>query len=181
MNSRDHLPNLNPSKHAFRISALYFLISTLWIIVSDLINAANHNNALNELLVDISKGLIFIIITSVLLYFLLLKYFTALHEKHSELYSNEEKYRTLAENLEFCVMRHDMDCRYIYVNKAAWEMLKVLLRVKSIEEIIGLTPEEIYIDPLVAKTVRDGNNLVISSGKTLSEKTSLWRKIYFLQ
>jgi len=170
MNSRDHLPNLNPSKHAFRISALYFLISTLWIIVSDLINAANHNNALNELLVDISKGLIFIIITSVLLYFLLLKYFTALHEKHSELYSNEEKYRTLAENLEFCVMRHDMDCRYIYVNKAAWEMLKVLLRVKSIEEIIGLTPEEIYIDPLVAKTVRDGNNLVISSGKTLSEK-----------
>ncbi len=170
MNSKNHLQNLNPAKHAFRISALYFFISTLWIIVTDLINVAYHHNALNELLIDISKGLIFIIITSVLLYFLLVKYFTALQEKHSELYSNEEKYRTLAENLEFCVMRHDLECRYIYVNKAAWEMLRVLLKVKSIEEIIGLTPEEIYKDPAVAKIVREDNEFVISSGKPTSKK-----------
>jgi PAS domain S-box-containing protein len=170
MNSKNHLQNLNPVKHAFRVSALYFLISTVWIVVSDLIGKLNNSNSSDDFLLDILKGLLFVIITSVLLYFLLVKYFTALQEKNSELYSNEEKYRTLAENLEFCVMRHDLDCRYIYVNKAAWEMLKVLLKVKSIEEIIGLTPEEIYIDPGVAKTVREGNKHVINSGKTLSKK-----------
>lgn len=170
MNLNNHHPHLHPAKHAFRISLWYFLISTLWIVVSDLISIGNHHNALNELLVDITKGFIFVIVTSVLLYLLLVKYFRAIHEKNTELYSNEETYRTLAENLEFCVMRHDLDCRYIYVNKAAWEMLKVLLKVKSIEEIIGLTPEEIYIDPEVARTVREGNEKVINSGKTLSKK-----------
>lgn len=170
MNSNKYLPNLNPAKHAFRISALYFLISTIWISVSDLINIANHHDALNELYIDILKGFVFGTVTSVLLYFLLVKYFTALQEKNSEILSNEEKYRTLAENLEFCVLRHDTNCRYIYVNKAAWEMLEVLFKVKNIEEIIGLTPEEIYIDPKIAKTVRDGNNYVVSTGKTLSEK-----------
>jgi len=170
MNPTNHITNLNPAKHAFRISALYFLISTLWIVVSDLINVANHHNALNELLIDILKGLLFILVTSVLLYFLLVKYFKALQEKNKEIYSSEKKYRTLADNIEFSVMRQDLDCRYIYVNNAAWEMLRVLLKVKDIDGIIGLTPEEVYIDAEIAKIVRDGNNLVISSRKKLSRK-----------
>lgn len=176
MSSKNIKHDLNPAKHALRISALYFLISALWILATDLIQIFNHQNSFNEFLLDVLKGMVFVTVTSVLLYFLLLKYFRALHEKNSEIYRNEEKYRTLAENLEFCVMRHDTECRYIYINAAAWDMLKPLLKVSSPEQIIGLTPEEIYTDPKIAKTVRDGNEYVYRSGKTLSQKLHFGEK-----
>lgn len=176
MSSKNIKHDLNPAKHALRISALYFLISTLWISATDLIQILNHQNSFNEFLLDILKGLLFVAVTGVILYFFLVKYFRALHEKNRELYRNEEKYRTLADNLEFCVMRHDTECRYTYVNAAAWEMLKPLLKVSSAEQIIGLTPEEIYTDPMVAKTVREGNEYVYRSGETFSKKLHFGEK-----
>ncbi|NOS85734.1 MAG: PAS domain S-box protein [Ignavibacteria bacterium] len=145
------------------------MISTIWIVVSDLIGKLNHDNSSDDFLLDVLKGLLFVIITSVLLYFLLAKYFTALQEKNREIYSNEEKYRTLAENLEFSVMRNDKECRYLYINKAAWELFDGMLLVKSIDEVTGLSPEQIYKDPEISKIVREGIEYVISTGKTLTK------------
>ncbi|KXK42074.1 MAG: Signal transduction histidine kinase, partial [Chlorobi bacterium OLB5] len=143
---------------------------SLWIISTDLLKSSLDFGTVNYLNIDIIKGLLFVFITSVLFYFLLKKYFKAAIESNIKLTDKENEYKTLAENLEFCVLRHNTECRYEYLNRSAWNMLKELLVVKNPEEMIGLTPEETYIDPGVAKTVREGNEYVISTGEILRDK-----------
>lgn len=162
--------NNDPAKHSLRISLLYVLFGSIWIIISDFINSSWQNDHYIEYFIEAGKGLLFVFVTAILLYVTLKRYFTLLTEKHREIIVSEEKYRSLAENMEFSVIRHDLNCRYIYINKAAWVMLKELLKISKSSDIIGLTPEEAYKDEDVAKKVRNGNDYVIESGKILTQK-----------
>jgi PAS domain S-box-containing protein len=161
---------LDPVKQAFRISLIYFVTGALWIIISDLINVYYHQDSTGEMLIEIGKGLLYVTITALLLYYYLGKYFASLHNKNSELIQSEEKYRSLAENMEFSVIRHDRECRYVYLNSAAWKVLKEFFLVKDINEAIGLTPEEVYKDPEVAGIVREQNEHVIQTGEIVKQK-----------
>lgn len=162
--------NPDPAKHSRKVSLLYLLFGAVWIVATDLIKTSLGLSSVNHLFLEIIKGLLFVFATSLLFYFIIKKYFKAANDSNLKLTDKENEYKTLAENLEFCVLRHNTECRYEYLNRSAWEMLKELMAVKSPEEMIGLTPEEAYIDPQIAKTVREGNEYVISTGKILRDK-----------
>ncbi|MEO8514746.1 MAG: PAS domain S-box protein [Ignavibacteria bacterium] len=153
------------SNQAFRISMYYFVIGFLWITVSNIIVKIQYNNNPAEFFLETGKGIIFVVITSLLLYFLLKKYFTSLDITNREVSLSEEKYRTLTENIDFAVIRHDKECRYEYLNSAARNILKDLIKQDGKTDITGLTPEEVYKDPEIAAMVRKNNNYVIGSGE----------------
>ncbi len=169
---------LNPQKQAFRISSIYFLTGFLWILISDILVNINYGDNFAEFFIETGKGILFLVVTSVLLYYLLKRYFTSLQKVNDEQSANETKYRTLAENLEFSLTRHDKNNRYIYVNAAGWEMLRELSPYNSAEEIYGKTPDEIYNDKFLADTVINNNHYVFSTGKTLLRKLHYRDKYY---
>lgn len=168
--SKTKIQNANPEGYSRRFSLLYMLFGSLWIITTDLLKSSLDFGTVNYLNIDIIKGLLFVFITSVLFYFLLKKYFKAAIESNIKLTDKENEYKTLAENLEYCVIRNNTECRYEYLNPAAWELLKNLLTVKNPDEMIGLSPEEAYKDADIAKKVREGNEYVLSTGKKLRDK-----------
>lgn len=168
--SKTKIKIANPEGYSRRFSLLYMLFGSLWIITTDLLKSSLDFGTVNYLNIDIIKGLLFVFITSVLFYFLLKKYFKAAIESNIKLTDKENEYKTLAENLEYCVIRNNTECRYEYLNPAAWELLKNLLTVKNPDEMIGLSPEEAYKDADIAKKVREGNEYVLSTGKKLRDK-----------
>lgn len=163
--------NAVASKLPFRIGLLYLLTGLIWLIFTYIVKLLLGEDTLKFFLVNIPKGLIFIFVTSLLFYFLLKKFFISVNESTLKILSKDNEYKTLTENLEYSVIRQDLDCRYLYINKAAWETLKSLLVIQKADEIIGLTPEEAFKNPEHAKIVRKEINYVISIGKVFKQKT----------
>mgnify|MGYP006330579047 FL=1 len=74
MDHTKKLLNSNPFRQSLKISLIYFFISTIWIVVTDLVNAAYQHDGFGEYLFEIGKGLLFVAITSVIMFLLLKKY-----------------------------------------------------------------------------------------------------------
>ncbi len=168
----------NPFKRSIRISSIYFAASSIWIILSDIMNIIYQKDTYDELYIEIGKGLLFVTVTAVLLFFLLKKNFVSLQKSGFEVIQSEKKYRTLAENLEFSLTRHDRENKYIYINNSGWNMLRELCICKSIEEFYGKTPYEVYKDKFLADIVIENNKNVFSTGKTLKLKLHYGDKYY---
>jgi two-component sensor histidine kinase len=168
--------NIDPVKQARRIIFVYLAISSVWILGSDLVKAYFHDDSLNDYLTSAGKGLVFIFISSLVFYYLLKKYLVSLNAANKELKRSEEKYRKLTENIEVGVMRNGTNGRYEYLNPAAWHLLKELIRLRSPDEIPGMLPADIYSDPVVIKTVTEGNDHVLRTGGVIKKKAFFGNK-----
>lgn len=170
MDHTDKFLNTDPFRHSLKISSIYFFVSTAWIVFSDLINAAYQHSNYGEILIEIGKGLLFVIATSVLIFLLLKKYFSALHRNSRELIERESEYRSLTERLKVGIIRGTPDGRYILMNKAARTILKDYLKIEPGENIAGLTPEEIYSDQELVERVKKTINYISETGEGIVKK-----------
>lgn len=112
---------------AFKIALIYFLIGSFWILLSDQLVAFLYPTEEYIFRINISKGLVFVLLTTLVLYFTSKKYIQVIKtEKHgkelkeTELKISEEKYRLIFDNNPMPLWVYEMDSlRIIDVNKAA--------------------------------------------------------------
>lgn len=167
---------LNPSRQAFRICLYYFFIGIAWVITSDIINIKLRGGDSAEFLVESGKGVLFVILTSVLFFYILRKYFRSLYNTSKELSVNENKFRTLAENLDVGVIRNSIDCKYLFVNDKAKILLEEFLKVTPETDFTGLTPEDIYTDKSISVRVYETIGYITETGKNLALKVRYGNK-----
>jgi PAS domain S-box-containing protein len=81
---------LNP----FRIVLIYFVIGALWILFSDQIVFISHSAASMKALLSMIKGMVYVIVTSILLYHLISRATLSLKETNRELQEKAEEAKT---------------------------------------------------------------------------------------
>lgn len=81
-----------------RLTLLYATAAGAWIVASDLISGFSLGNVGAHTLVSISKGLLFVGVTSAILYLLTRRYASALEASRASLREQEELYRTVFES-----------------------------------------------------------------------------------
>lgn len=78
---------LNP----LRIVLIYFIIGALWILFSDQIVFISHSSASMKALLSLTKGMVYVIVTSILLFHLISKATLSLKESNRELHEKAEE------------------------------------------------------------------------------------------
>ena len=86
------------ARSAFRISLIYFIITGLWILLSDQVIAAATRDFDRLTHLQTYKGMFFIGATSLLLYLLMRYEFRLQHQSQNKLVANEQQMRILSES-----------------------------------------------------------------------------------
>lgn len=176
MSLNEKFRELDPVKQSRKIFLIYLALGTLWIVLSDMTSSYFLKSDLNSHAAQTVKGLLFILITGLIFYYILKKYLGSMHKVSREYKQSEEKYKTLTENVEFGILRNDKNGRYEYLNRSAWLLLKELIRFNDPSEVIGKFPSEIYTDPVVSSTVTEGNESVLQNGEAVKNKAFFGNK-----
>lgn len=108
---------MDPERDALRIALYYALFSILWILSSDYLVALMFQPPVMVRL-SVLKGSLFIILTSLLLYFLLRLYLRSLTDKERALRISEHKFRSLFMELPVGVVLMDTSGRILESNPA---------------------------------------------------------------
>jgi PAS domain S-box-containing protein len=129
-----------------KIVGIYALCGTLWIYLSDTIIGGLTRNPVLLTHIAVLKGIMYIALTSLLLYALITRHIRRIKEAEESVQRNEEAYRSLFDNMQegyaYCKMIYDKNNRpidYIYINvNNAFENLTGLKNVtgKNVSEII---------------------------------------------
>ncbi len=182
------LKKLNPFRQALRISAIYFVLSMLWILSTDIIHLLNSAETFSSFIFNSGKGLIYVIVSALILFFLMRRYFTSLHTAAGELSLSEKKFHTLSDNIDVAITRRDTEGRCLFVNNTTLLMadkipgfLKNSSSASSASAsalFIGKTPAETYTDPLIAEAFMNGIKETVAARKPVTRKLN-YGELYF--
>ncbi len=126
------------SSNALKITLVYIVIGSLWILLSDL--ALQQLVGLETLTQwQTIKGWFYIIATGILLYFAIQHSEKSLLKKSNELLTNEKKFREAVDHINALFIIYDSERRVQYLNKTA-----IRISGKKIEDFIGKKDEEIF-------------------------------------
>jgi len=167
-------------KKALKITSVYFLLGCLWIIFSDQLAGQMFINISNLVLINIIKGLLFVMLTSFVLYKLIYVSFIKLIEseqttkyanielaesnlKYIKLYQDLENKQTLLKSLinstEDWIFYKNSDNKYIGCNEAFEDFIGI-----TENKLINLTTDQVtknkclkQIDPLDIKALTKQN------------------------
>jgi len=82
-------------KHALKITAIYLLVGSLWIIFSDMLTERLIPGRYDVMLVSMTKGILYVISTAMLLYFLIYSALKKLTDSEFKLNKSEAMLRTV--------------------------------------------------------------------------------------
>lgn len=105
--------------HALRIVFVYAVVGALWILLSDEAAALLFRPSRFRLISEL-KGLMFVLVTSGLLYFFLFKTFQSIEYSRLALTESEQKFSLFMENLPAAAFLKQEDGKFLYVN-TYWE------------------------------------------------------------
>lgn len=88
-------------KGAFYISLLYFIAASLWIVLSDYTVGLLIKNAGEAVMVGMYKGIFFVVATTLILYFLTYKFFTAMKSQYDKNLKYIEKNQKMKDSLKY--------------------------------------------------------------------------------
>ncbi|MEW6127444.1 MAG: ATP-binding protein [Acidobacteriota bacterium] len=126
-----------------KILIIYLMIGGLWIILSDMVHGVLANEIWSNKMIEISKGLLFVGITGLVL-FLVLKQANAKQQATQKaLAQAEERYRSIYENALYGIFLTTFDGRFISVNPALVDMLGY----ESGEALMKVKLQDIYCNP----------------------------------
>ncbi|SHH82518.1 EAL domain-containing protein [Clostridium grantii] len=143
------------NKIALKIISLYFLFGVLWITLSDKVldYLVKDVNTLNKL--QTFKGIFFVILTCIALYFIIFYVIRSLVKRHNLLVKSEEFYSNLFNNGKLPFLIIDPDSGYIHkANNAALDFYKY-----SLDEITSLKLSQINMLPLKELTLKINDSL----------------------
>lgn len=138
---------------AFFISLIYFIAGVLWIVLSDHIVGFIIKNTDKVVMIEMYKGILFIVVTTIILYFLTYRFFSNMesqYEKNLQINESLEisedklsKYsmllNTIVNSSPDAIFAKDAEGKYILFNKGASEVMHV-----DQKEAIGLNDYDIF-------------------------------------
>ncbi|MGQ8337826.1 PAS domain-containing sensor histidine kinase [Sunxiuqinia sp. A32] len=107
---------MKPIKFEYKISFIYLVVGAGWIIFSDKILTNLAQNDDTEVYIQSIKGVFYVVITTLLLFFLLKSYAKRNREISEKLSDSIEKYKALYENAPLAYQSLDIDGCFIDIN-----------------------------------------------------------------
>ncbi len=130
-------------KMAFKIALLYLAFSVFWILFSDQLLSYFVKSSVILTQIQTIKGGAFVLITSVLIFFLLQKEISQQMLTQKELRSSEEKYRKVVNNTPDLIYRTDPRGRIVFISPSVYP-----LSGYTVGEALGMNlAEEVYLYP----------------------------------
>ena len=94
--------------YAIKLSLYYFFLASAWIILSDyLVNQTSPDHEIAVL--QSFKGLIFVLLSSILLFILLVRHEKDRENKRKELINNDERYKNFIDQVDEIIYRIDLN------------------------------------------------------------------------
>jgi len=125
--------------HPARVVVVYFCISALWIIISDLM-VNDFRFFTGPTLLEITKGLAFVAATSVLLFFLIQQALSNLKKVNSELNNSLEHFNLITQHTSDVIWTLDLsEKRITYISPSVTQLLGYLP-----QDIIGKEVQSIF-------------------------------------
>jgi PAS domain S-box-containing protein len=109
-----------------RIISIYIIVGGLWILFSDALLPLVTNNVSVLTYMASAKGLLFIIVTATLLYFLIKNYANEIKRAEENLYESEKRYKELANSLPQMIFEIDKEGVIKFTNHASYKMFGYL-------------------------------------------------------
>ena len=130
------------SKHSgiIKIISIYIIVGGLWILFSDSILPHFTNNIVTLTYIATAKGLLFILVTAGLLYFLINNYTNDIKQAEANFQESEKRYEELANSLPQMIFEVDNKGLIKFTNLASYKMF-------------GYTQEEITAGFSVFRTI----------------------------
>lgn len=168
--SNEHIRNLNPAKQALKVCLIFSVLSALWIVSTDLYHYISTGDEFSNFLFSVIKGLIYVIISGTVFYFILRKFFTRFSYAITELSLSEEKFRTLADNIDIGITRRDTEGKGLFVNRASLVTSGKIAGVKGADSVLGKTFRETYGDTPVTEVLLSMLDETIKTKKPASRE-----------
>lgn len=121
-----------------RVTLIYALAAALWIIVSDLWLWQSGEQTHTHSWIDISKGLLFVLISSIVLHLALRRYAADLQRSRESLREQKETYRAVFESANDGMIIKNTDGMILEANPAFYRM-----HGYTIEELRGMNAAEL--------------------------------------
>lgn len=147
---------------AFHIAAAYGAIAAAWIILSDTAAAQLFPDPAQLARVSQLKGLAFVLVTTVLLYALLLRRLEAMEASRRAVEASERRFAAFMDNLPVAAFLQDRNGRYVYANRY-WAQ-----NFAGGGEWAGRTPQDFFAPEIVALANEDHARIL--AGEPLAER-----------
>lgn len=105
------------------IVSVYLAVSAVWIAVSDTVVFMLVSDGPTRTSISIVKGMGFIILTSILLFYLVSKGFRSLERSQRDLRENEGRLRAMFESSPYGIIERDQDGKVLFSNARANDIL----------------------------------------------------------
>ena len=130
-----HLMRRNP---ALGVSGLYGVMSLIWILFSDQLSLLISQDPESLIHIQMLKGMVFIVITTLILYLFLKNIFDRYAASEQHIKQSNERYLSLVESTSDWIWEVDKDGFYTYVSPK----IKDLLGYEP-QEILGKSPTDL--------------------------------------
>ena len=105
-----------------KIILIYIIIAGLWILFSDSLLQRFTTNISLITSIAIAKGLLFVLITAIMLYYLIRNYSSQKLHAEESLYKSEKRYKELADLLPQTIFEIQKDGHIIFTNLISYKM-----------------------------------------------------------
>lgn len=147
---------------------LYVLTASAWIYLSDDFMSQFFFNTENLVRISMFKGLLFVAVTGLLLYLLLHRQRKLLLQVHYLQQENLDKIHALelltaiAHTTDEAIFAEDLDCRFIFFNRAAERILNV-----SADEVLGKDETSVFPEEFAQYNMAE-NRHILETGEGLA-------------
>jgi len=135
---------------ALKIAAIYFILGTIWILLSDKILGVLARDPTVLVKVAIVKGWFYVSVTALVLYVLISRGLSRIEQSGKEARLSEANYRELVESANSIIIRRDITGRIIFLNEFAQDFFGY-----SKDEILGRN----VVGTIVPEFERSGRHL----------------------
>lgn len=127
-----------------RITRLYVAGATAWVCLSNAALAYALHTPVNNLWVNISRGMVLVVVSAGLIYWLLRRQLVQDTAIRLELEENEERFAATAAHYPYSFALYDAERRFSYVNPHG-----LLAMHKTADQVLGRRDEEVFPAELV--------------------------------
>ncbi len=126
--------------NAFKIAALYFLLGSAWIIISDLFVESLPDIARVQVVRwQTAIDLIFVILSALVLYDLSRRFFSNMKQSREAVLRSEQHLRVAMDNIPSIIVIYDAQLRFLFVND-----MGVQIAALTRKEMLGRRDDELF-------------------------------------
>lgn len=178
-------------RNSFYISLIYLIFAVLWIVLSGYGVGLVAKNADKVVLLEIYKGIFFVLATTILLYYLTYKFFRIMRSQYDANLKHIAKHQETKENLKVsqnelskydmllntivnsspdAIYAKDLEGKYTLFNEAAAKMVNA-----DVQNVLGKSDKEIF-DTQDAQKIQIADKVTVLNAKVSTSERILTMK-----